>query len=201
MSGAVTKRQPTELGIGTRARILATAHRLFAERGYAGTSVRMIARELGLSDPAIHYHFPTKQGLYRALLEEPDYGALPLDFLPLSRSTMVDQVLHLFGWWAARPEFGQMLLREQLASDAASVAFLNTSDAVWAASVTAPLCELAGEEGEDVSAMLFEMLAGVFWDAILSYRGHFAETIAQPYFTTRLRKMVDRAIPAGSSDD
>jgi len=114
---------------------------------------------------------------------------------------MVDQVLHLFGWWAARPEFGQMLLREQLASDAASVAFLNTSDAVWAASVTAPLCELAGEEGEDVSAMLFEMLAGVFWDAILSYRGHFAETIAQPYFTTRLRKMVDRAIPAGSSDD
>jgi len=161
----------------------------------------MIARELGLSDPAIHYHFPTKQALYRALLEDPDYGALPLDILPLTRATMIDQVLYLFGWWAARPEFGQMLLREQLASDAASVAFLNTSDEVWAASATAPLCELVGEEGEDVSAMLFEMLAGVFWDSILSYRGHVAETIAQPYFVSRLRKMVDRAIPDTGGPD
>jgi AcrR family transcriptional regulator len=174
---------------------------LFAEFGYAGTSVRMIARQLGISDPAVHYHFPTKQSLYESLLAEPDYGALPLDALPLSRDAMVAQVLHLFRWWTARPEFGQMLLREQLARHEASVAFIASSDETWARGVTAPLRALFGAEGEDVSAMLFEMLAGVFWDAILSFGDHFAETVTQPYYHERVRAMIDCAIPGGVARD
>jgi AcrR family transcriptional regulator len=168
---------------------------MFAESGYSGTSVRMIARRLGISDPAVHYHFPTKQSLYEALLTEPDYGLLPLDLQPLTRETMLDQVSHLFGWWTARPEFGQMLLREQLARDGASVAYMSSSDETWARGVTVPLRAIAGADGEDVSAMLFEMLAGVFWDAILTYGDHFAETVAQPYFRERVRAMVDQVLP------
>jgi len=160
----------------------------------------MIARHLGISDPAIHYHFPTKQTLYEALLEEPDYGVLPLDVLPLTRENMVEQALHLFAWWTARPEFGQMLLREQLSSDETSIAFMTSSDDTWASGVTGPLRLLLGDEGEDVSAMLFEMLAGVFWDAILSYGGHFAETVVQPYFQSRVRSIVERAIPLPAGD-
>lgn len=195
MPRAASERDQTAGPGHTRRRILEAAKTLFAESGYAGTSVRMIARSLGLSDPAVYYHFPTKHDLYLALLVEPDYGALPLHYLPLSRETMVAQVLHLFSWWTSRPELGQMLLREQLSGEEASVAFIGSSDQMWYEAVTAPLSELLGTEAEDVSAMLFDLLAGVFWDAILSYGGHFAETVAQEYFQSRVRAMIDLAIP------
>ncbi len=53
----------------TRARLLETALQLFAERGYAGTSVRDIADELGITKAAVHYHFSAKEQIVLALLE------------------------------------------------------------------------------------------------------------------------------------
>ena len=53
----------------TRQRILDSALHLFAERGYAGTSIRDIAEELGVTKAAVHYHFPSKEQIVAALLE------------------------------------------------------------------------------------------------------------------------------------
>lgn len=180
----------------TRRRILESARSLFAENGYSATSVREIARQLGLSDPALYYHFPSKRDLFAALLEDPDYGPLPLDQQPLTHESMVAQILHLFRWWTARPEFVQMLLREQLAGEESSVAFMSISDGSWHDEVTVPLRKLIGSRGDDVAAMIFDMLAGVLWDALLSYGDHFRESVHQEYFQRRLRAMVALAIPA-----
>lgn len=54
---------------GTRQRVLDAALRLFGERGYAATSVRDIAEELGISKAAVHYHFPAKEQMVAALLQ------------------------------------------------------------------------------------------------------------------------------------
>lgn len=54
-------------GTGTRARILATAERLFAERGIAGVSLRTIVGEVGANVAAIHYHFGSKEALIEAV--------------------------------------------------------------------------------------------------------------------------------------
>ena len=196
MAGAAHESARIQPASQTRERILSTAAALFAEHGYASTSVRMIARELGISDPAIHYHFPTKQALYAALLVQPDYGTLPLDRLPLTRANMVDQLVHLFGWWAAHPDLGRMLLREQLASDQASIDFIHRDDETWNEAVAAPLARLLGPaRGTDAAALLFDMLAGVLWDALLSYGPNFTEIVEGEYFQLRLRAMVDLAIP------
>lgn len=53
----------------TRQRILDTALRSFSEHGYAGTSIRDIAEELGLTKAAVHYHFAAKGQIVAALLE------------------------------------------------------------------------------------------------------------------------------------
>lgn len=53
----------------TRRAALDAAQRLFAEKGFAGTSMREIASASGVSQPLIHYHFGNKEGLYRALKE------------------------------------------------------------------------------------------------------------------------------------
>jgi AcrR family transcriptional regulator len=42
---------------GTRERILSVAGELFAQQGYAGTSIVDIAGQLGTSKAAIYYHF------------------------------------------------------------------------------------------------------------------------------------------------
>lgn len=52
----------------TRARILEVALALFAERGYAGTSVRDIAEALGVTKAAVHYHFSAKEQIVTALV-------------------------------------------------------------------------------------------------------------------------------------
>jgi AcrR family transcriptional regulator len=44
----------------TRQRIIDTATRLFAQRGYDGTSLQLIADEMGVTKAAVYYHFPTK---------------------------------------------------------------------------------------------------------------------------------------------
>jgi AcrR family transcriptional regulator len=54
--------------IETRDRILDAAERLFAERGYAATSLRSIMAEAGVNVAAIHYHFHSKESLLEAIL-------------------------------------------------------------------------------------------------------------------------------------
>ncbi|MFI1498321.1 TetR/AcrR family transcriptional regulator [Streptomyces platensis] len=52
-----------------RTRIEDTAARLFAERGFAGTTIGEIAAAAGLSKPMLYRHFDSKQELHLALLE------------------------------------------------------------------------------------------------------------------------------------
>lgn len=48
--------------------ILAVARAAFQDRGYHATSVRDIARDVGVTVPTIYYHYESKQGLLVALL-------------------------------------------------------------------------------------------------------------------------------------
>ena len=57
-------------GEDTRQRVLAAATELFAEGGFAGTSLGAISKSCGISDGLILHHFQTKQGLYRQVLED-----------------------------------------------------------------------------------------------------------------------------------
>lgn len=54
-------------GGGTRQRLLDVALRLFAEWSFAGTSLQMIADELGFTKAAVYHHFRTREELLRAL--------------------------------------------------------------------------------------------------------------------------------------
>jgi TetR/AcrR family transcriptional regulator len=54
----------------TRDRVLQVAQVLFAERGYRGTSLRDIAKRIGIKAPSLLHHFPSKQQLYLAVLDK-----------------------------------------------------------------------------------------------------------------------------------
>jgi AcrR family transcriptional regulator len=54
----------------TRDRLVRTALRLFAERGYAGVSNREIVAACGCTKGAIYWYFESKEDLFRAVLAE-----------------------------------------------------------------------------------------------------------------------------------
>jgi AcrR family transcriptional regulator len=62
----------------TAARIRTAALDLFATQGFEKTSLQQIADRLGLTKPALYYHFPSKEALIRSLVQPlvDDLGSL-----------------------------------------------------------------------------------------------------------------------------
>ena len=54
----------------TRSRLIATARRLFAARGFAATSIEEILSEAAVSRGALYHHFPSKTDLFQATFEQ-----------------------------------------------------------------------------------------------------------------------------------
>jgi AcrR family transcriptional regulator len=81
----------TEAAGSTRGRILTSAERLFAELGFSGVSMPMIARASGITAGAIYKHFDSKDDLFFEVIRRtvqsvplpsapestPDIGVLP----------------------------------------------------------------------------------------------------------------------------
>lgn len=61
-------RPPNADGQRTRQAILDAALALFAEKGYFGTSLRDVARAVGVRESALYHYFPGKEALFEAIL-------------------------------------------------------------------------------------------------------------------------------------
>ncbi len=64
----MTNRTQTDGGAATRERILETAAALFARRGFHGTTTREIAAKVGIRQPSLFHHFPSKLAILAELL-------------------------------------------------------------------------------------------------------------------------------------
>lgn len=54
----------------TKQQILLAALDLFSQNGYAGTSIRQIARAVGVRESAIYNHYKSKEEIFNAILSE-----------------------------------------------------------------------------------------------------------------------------------
>ena len=62
--------------LSTRDTLLKSAKKLFALRGYDGTSVQDLVKDAGVNVSLVSYHFGGKAGLYRACLDQFGAGKL-----------------------------------------------------------------------------------------------------------------------------
>ena len=57
-------------GQKAKALLIKVATNLFAEKGYASTSVREIVERAGVTKPVLYYYFKNKEGIFNAALDE-----------------------------------------------------------------------------------------------------------------------------------
>jgi len=101
----------------TKARLLDTALKEFAARGFDGAKVDRIARLAGVNKAMLYYHFRSKAALYLAILRE-QFGALGEAVAVVRQPGLPpdDQLRHFIDAIAretlARPHFPAIWLRE-----------------------------------------------------------------------------------------
>ena len=106
-------------GERTAERILEAAETLFAKRGYAGTTLRDVAAEVGLRNPSLYNHFPSKESLYAAVLERgisPMLEALSA-FAESERQDSTAVIRRMLELLAQRPNLAQLIQHEILAGE------------------------------------------------------------------------------------
>jgi AcrR family transcriptional regulator len=120
--------QPMARAAETRRIILGAAGRLFAEKGFAATTISDIAASSGMNRSLVSYHFGSKAGLYGALIESAlEEAAAALRRIPIAASDSQPErrLLEAFAAaYSAQPHLAAMLVREHL-----EPGYLATADA------------------------------------------------------------------------
>jgi AcrR family transcriptional regulator len=107
---------------GRREQILAGAWRLFAQKGFRGTTTREIAKRLGISEALMFKYFPTKAALYRAIIQKRMNGSeemlFPKDAIESQDDRQVFKSIlsYLLRKNTADPTFMRLLLYSALES-------------------------------------------------------------------------------------
>ena len=96
--------------------IFKTAIRLFALQGYEATTTLQVAREVGVTEPAVFYYFKNKNDLFSNVLEEASKAYFDhIDAVELNAPTAFESLADLirihFAIVAEDPEFMRILLR------------------------------------------------------------------------------------------
>lgn len=110
-------------GEKTKRTVIEKSLKLFADKGFAGTSVRKIASEVGLRESAIYNYFKSKTELLKTILNEFDQSSTGLELLS---DELIDQLDnpkkfmklfsgHLIDKWSNEKEilFLKLVMKEQ----------------------------------------------------------------------------------------
>lgn len=98
-----------------RQRILDAAVRSFADVGYEGTTTARVARDAGVTQPLVHHHFGSKEGMWRAAMDHLFAGVD--GFVPQADAAgafpaLLAVVDNFVRFVAARPEATRVIARE-----------------------------------------------------------------------------------------
>jgi len=146
----------------TRTRLIEAAIDLFTRHSFAGTSLQMIADELGFTKAAIYHHFRTREQLLAAVIEPMLDELRTVVKSAETKHTPHARAEHMLNGYAALAVRNRGLVAV-LATDP-SVATVLTDRAEWGKLIMRQLALLAdvdpGPAGEVKAAMVFAGMAG-----------------------------------------
>ena len=162
----------------SRRRILKSALRLFATHGYAGTSIRMIARAAGISVGLLYNYFPSKADLLGALFEESMRDVQASFASAEAASTPAERIERLvrssFEILDANRDFWRMSYGVRM--QPAVVAGLGKRLNAWTTTIQSTLARYVKDAGsrqpEVDAALLFALIDGVSQHYVLDPRAY-----------------------------
>jgi len=116
--------------LSRRDQIIEVALQHFSRNGYAGTSMRQLAKDVGITAAAIYRHFPSKLDLFERAVESRSRGLAITSYLETLR--VLDSIedvlratsLHLLSTAQQDPELLRLLLMTSATDDAAAAKLL-----------------------------------------------------------------------------
>lgn len=193
---------------GRRKSILSAAERLFADRGYARTSMREIAGAVGVTDAALYKHFESKREILEVLYEERGFframdqleslrGSLSFEE-QFRRNTIASTSL-----WEANADFLRVIFTEALIADAMALDVHLELMSRWRRGIER-LFLIYAERGEadpaDASLfarLLVDLSFGAYMDRLLLIRHGTGEmAFADPEFREHLANEAVRLVRA-----
>lgn len=111
-------------GEKTRNKILSTAEKLFAQKGYDGTSVQDIAKAAAVNKALIYYHFKNKQDIIDSLFRRTLDEMFTMAGSPVNREsdepsdeTVEERVTHIIEFLSSKKKILTVMLMESLKND------------------------------------------------------------------------------------
>jgi AcrR family transcriptional regulator len=101
----------TRVSKATRDKIIKAASHVFARNGYEGAGIRAIVAEADVNQAAINYHFGSKEGLYRAVLQAALRALMKDDDAPQNPDTLPREAALR---WFVRRQLRPMTARDEL---------------------------------------------------------------------------------------
>ena len=177
----------------TRTRLIDVAVDLFTRHGFAGTSLQMIADELGFTKAAIYHHFRTREQLLTAVLEPILDELRTVVESAAARRTPHARAEHMVSGYAALAVRNRGLVAV-LAADP-SVARALTERAEWGDLIKRQVALLAdvepGPAGEVKAAMVFAGMAG----AVGPTGAHLDDDVLRDYLVEAGRRTLGLRAP------
>jgi len=168
----------TRRGPHTRKQILDASLHLFSRRGFARTTVRDIAREAGITDAAIYYHFQSKREVLEALVEERGFVAglqqlerVSADF-PL-RETLLWMTRGAINIMDENRDFLRLIIMEGLGGDESALEQYRRLVDLWESALTTVLQrytdkgELPGNGPQVMARQVIYLILMAFQDTLM----------------------------------
>lgn len=103
-----------------KTQILQVATKAFSQEGYDGVTVRQLAEQCGISEPAVYRHYPSKEALYDAVLDSIEarmdrdtlFNELKDEF---NLKTLLDKIAeHVVEFFSANDDIQRLLMYSAL---------------------------------------------------------------------------------------
>jgi AcrR family transcriptional regulator len=162
MEGHTERRTPEEL----RKQVIAAALRLFADRGYAGTSVQDIADAVGASKQLVLYHFGSKAEIRQVVIESiavrwKDLLPVLLDVATRDSDRLDTALVKAQEFLRANPDALRFVLRDLISVDGEMMRLLQGLAGPWMRLTADSLDRARGTDDGAPRALARVQLVGV----------------------------------------